>query len=87
MGIKPNRKCAGEYQDRRNLSTVDCSNTIWILATNAFDNTITSFCDRNPQIFSDNEKERKVLVRKLSKTLKADSLQQFGVSSRPHLES
>ncbi|KAK3324487.1 hypothetical protein B0T19DRAFT_486645 [Cercophora scortea] len=38
---------SGEYQDRRNLRSLDCSKSIWILATNAFDPTIHSFCRQN----------------------------------------
>ncbi|KAJ9158282.1 ATPase, aaa-2 [Coniochaeta hoffmannii] len=40
----------GEYQDRRSLATIDCSRTIWILATNALDDTIIQFCGANPAI-------------------------------------
>ncbi|KAK4889331.1 hypothetical protein LTR27_011868 [Elasticomyces elasticus] len=33
----------GEYQDRRSLDKIDCSKTIWILATNAHDAIIKDF--------------------------------------------
>ncbi|KAK0714523.1 P-loop containing nucleoside triphosphate hydrolase protein, partial [Lasiosphaeris hirsuta] len=67
----------GEYQDRRNLNKVDCSNTIWILATNAVDHTIKAFCEDNPQILNQDEPERETLTRKLSRTVRADFLDQF----------
>ena len=69
----------GEYQDRRDLSKVDCSNTIWILATNALDDTIKDFCQRNPDIFSKEGTEREVLAKDLSKTMRTIFLRKFGV--------
>ncbi|OCK78281.1 P-loop containing nucleoside triphosphate hydrolase protein [Lepidopterella palustris CBS 459.81] len=35
----------GKYTDRRNRQPVDCSKTIWIIATNALDDIILDFCD------------------------------------------
>ena len=74
----------GEYQDRRksNDNKVDCSQTIWILATNALDPTISAFCQQNEQaIFhNDDETKKEELMKALAKELRADSLNCFGVS-------
>lgn len=71
----------GEYQDRRHLTTIDCSKTIWILATNALDDTIQSFCTTHKEELFDssNEDEKQILARRLSKKLKESFLAQFGV--------
>lgn len=73
----------GEYQDRRHLTKIDCSKTIWILATNACDNTIQEFCKLHEQpIFQDDDQDEKLrLMKRLSKELKEDFLSQFGVST------
>ncbi|KAF7557506.1 hypothetical protein G7046_g6020 [Stylonectria norvegica] len=68
----------GDYQDRRNRGKVDCSNTIWILATNALDETIFDFCDSNDAILGDDVAEKSKLVRKLSKELQHVFFQRFG---------
>ncbi|KAH6678223.1 P-loop containing nucleoside triphosphate hydrolase protein [Halenospora varia] len=70
----------GEYQDRRHLTKIDCSKTIWILATNACDNTIQEFCKLHEQpIFQDDDQDEKLrLMKRLSKELKEDFLSQFG---------
>ncbi|KAJ2897400.1 hypothetical protein MKZ38_004701 [Zalerion maritima] len=52
----------GEYQDRRNLDKIDCSKTIWILATNALDATIQDFCSTHKVIFADAGVEDKALA-------------------------
>jgi ATP-dependent Clp protease ATP-binding subunit ClpA len=74
----------GEYQDRRksNDNKIDCSQTIWILATNALDPTISAFCQQNEQaIFHDEDETKKEeLMKSLAKELRADSLNCFGVS-------
>jgi len=67
----------GEYSDRRNGNVVDCSNTIWILATNALDNTIQNFCRDNPDILGDDESKKQHLAKKLSKDLRRAFLQRF----------
>ncbi|KAK4155853.1 P-loop containing nucleoside triphosphate hydrolase protein [Chaetomidium leptoderma] len=38
---------SGEYRNRRTFEVVNCTKTIWVLATNAFDQTIHEFCDNN----------------------------------------
>jgi hypothetical protein len=72
----------GEYQDRRDLKQIDCSKTVWILATNALDPTIQSFCKlHHKPIFEDGDESEKLrLMKSLSKAIKEDFLSQFGVS-------
>jgi hypothetical protein len=72
----------GEYQDRRDLKQIDCSKTVWILATNALDPTIQSFCKlhHKPIFEDDDEGEKLRLMKSLSKAIKGDFLSQFGVS-------
>ena len=72
----------GEYQDRRDLKQIDCSKTVWILATNALDATIQSFCKLHYKpIFEDDDVSEKLrLMKGLSKAIKEDFLAQFGVS-------
>ncbi|KAK3996254.1 P-loop containing nucleoside triphosphate hydrolase protein [Cladorrhinum sp. PSN332] len=74
----------GDYLDRRHLTTVNCSKTIWVLATNAFDATIHSFCARHHrQLFSNDTSEKsqqtaKELGQKLSRELQKQSITRFG---------
>ncbi|KAH7333255.1 P-loop containing nucleoside triphosphate hydrolase protein [Rhexocercosporidium sp. MPI-PUGE-AT-0058] len=70
----------GEYQDRRDLKTIDCSKTVWILATNALDPTIQSFCKlhHKPIMEDDDETEKLRLMKSLSKAIKQDFLSHFG---------
>jgi hypothetical protein len=72
----------GEYQDRRHLTKVDCSKTIWILATNALDTTIQNFCKLHdkPIFVDDDHGEKLRLMKQLSKELKEDFLSKFSVS-------
>ena len=72
----------GEYQDRRHLTKIDCSKTIWILATNALDTTIQSFCKlhHKPIFLDDDQGEKLRLMKHLSKELKEDFLSKFDVS-------
>lgn len=73
----------GEYQDRRNLKKIDCSKTIWILATNALDRRIRDFCKVNEAVlFDDDEVENKTrLMKELDRDLKNDFLAKFDVSN------
>jgi len=75
-------KFLGEYQDRRNLAKIDCSKTIWILATNALDTTIQGFCASNhTELFvNDDESHKMQLMKRLSKEIKQDFLSKFDVS-------
>lgn len=72
----------GEYQDRRYSKQVDCSKTIWILATNALDATIQSFCkEHHKAIFEDEDEAEKLrLMKTLTKNMKKEFLSKFGVS-------
>jgi hypothetical protein len=81
--IPPLMPPLGEYQDRRDLKQIDCSKTVWILATNALDATIQSFCKlHHKPIFEDDDVSEKLrLMKDLSKAIKEDFLAQFGVSS------
>jgi hypothetical protein len=71
----------GEYQDRRHLTKIDCSKTIWILATNALDTTIQNFCKlhHKPIFLDDDQGEKLRLMKHLSKELKEDFLSKFDV--------
>lgn len=70
----------GEYEDRKAKATVDCSKAIWILATNAFDDTIHEFCKNNQaSLFqSTGQPASEKLVKGLCKTLRTESISTFG---------
>ncbi|KAK0704276.1 P-loop containing nucleoside triphosphate hydrolase protein [Apiosordaria backusii] len=77
---------SGLHLDRRNLKLIDCSKTIWILATNAFDDHILSFCKTHYRDLFTNtvgldrrasEQARK-LGKKLSAIIKKESITKFG---------
>lgn len=72
----------GEYEDRRHRTMVNCSRTIWVLATNAIDEKIMKFCEAHKSvIFNDeNHSERPSLIKKLSKVIKQEFKEQFKVS-------
>jgi hypothetical protein len=76
----------GEYRDRRTIGKVNCSQAIWVLATNAFDETIHTFCDNHrDELFSDRaSEETDILLRKLgrqlSRKIQEESINVFGVS-------
>lgn len=73
-------KILGEFQDRRCRSQVDCSKTIWILATNALDERIKSFCNQNATFVEEEQPENSPLTKNLWKELREEFLQKFGVS-------
>jgi len=87
MASKPDRSHSyvnsncfpGEYQDRRNLQTVDCSKTVWILASNALDPIIKEFCKQNQKaIFLDDDPSEVLrLMKILGKQLKDEFKEQF----------
>jgi phage host-nuclease inhibitor protein Gam len=65
---------------------VNCSKTTWVLATNAFDQTIHEFCDNHrDEVFGDpgtknaEEKIRR-LGRQLTRRIQKESISVFGVS-------
>jgi hypothetical protein len=74
--------CAGEYQDRRNLDKINCSKTIWILATNAHDAIIQDFSTANSRLLSsgEDENELKRLLKQLSHKIREDFRTHHGVS-------
>ncbi|KAK7985548.1 hypothetical protein PG988_003170 [Apiospora saccharicola] len=70
----------GTYQDRRDLRTTDCSKTVWIFATNAFDSTIHKFCKQNKDVIYDPRKpsESEKLVGELRRDIRKESEGHFG---------
>lgn len=70
----------GICEDRRNGSIIDCSKTIWILATNKLDDTIHAFCTANEKSLfgSDDSEFQDELVRKLCKKLRREAAATFG---------
>lgn len=70
----------GEYEDRKAKATVDCSKAIWILATNAFDDTIHEFCKNNEAALfsSDGPAASEKLIKGLTKTLRTEAISKFG---------
>lgn len=73
----------GEYQDRRNGDKIDCSKTIWVIATNALDDKIRNFCQVNGATIwnGDDEVKQARLMKTLSKELKEGFLSYFSVSN------
>lgn len=76
----------GEYQDRRSQDKINCSRTIWILATNSHDHIIQDFSAANNQVLFVNaeEAEKDRLMKQLSKKIKDDFLAHHGVSTVFH---
>ncbi|ETS77033.1 hypothetical protein PFICI_10907 [Pestalotiopsis fici W106-1] len=70
----------GTYEDRRDAKlVVDCKKTIWILATNAFDNMIHSFHEKNKAgLESDDVNEQERLVNELCQQLRRESISKWG---------
>jgi hypothetical protein len=75
----------GDYQDRRTLDKVNCSKTIWILATNAHDSIIQDFCSINSHVLfsNDDETEMKRLLKQLSHKIREDFQAHHGVRDTP----
>ncbi|VBB73884.1 Putative protein of unknown function [Podospora comata] len=77
---------SGLYLDRRNQQSVDCSKTIWILATNAFDDTILSFCKTHyRELFTNTvgldkraSHQVRALGKELSAMIKKEAIGKFG---------
>ena len=72
---------SGEYQDRRSQDKINCSRTIWILATNAHDPIIQDFSANNTRVLfvDDDESEKERVLKQLSKQIKQDFLAHHGV--------
>ncbi|KAI1387329.1 P-loop containing nucleoside triphosphate hydrolase protein [Hypoxylon trugodes] len=70
----------GRYEDRRKGTLVDCSRTIWILATNKLDDSIHAFCKANEQVlfYSEDEDVQDRLVGELCSQLRKEVIGQFG---------
>jgi ATP-dependent Clp protease ATP-binding subunit ClpA len=69
----------GKYVDRRNREAVDCSKTIWIIATNALDRKIVDFCEKNPGVLTNDDQDKHArLMTDLEKTLKKQLKHTFG---------
>lgn len=64
------------------LTAVNCRKTIWIMATNAFDETIHAFCNTHEAVLFSDEPGQKGqrLVQKLSGSIRNESKTNFGVS-------
>lgn len=73
----------GDYQDRRNLKNVDCSKTLWILATNALDPIIKDFCKMHKKIVIDQTESPEMprLMKQLGNKLKDGFKDWFKVRS------
>ncbi|KAI1454235.1 P-loop containing nucleoside triphosphate hydrolase protein [Annulohypoxylon moriforme] len=70
----------GRYEDRRNGKIIDCSRTIWILATNKLDDDIHTFCDANEKVLFQSEDDRAQdrLVNELQQQLRTEFIGHFG---------
>lgn len=70
----------GEYEDRRLRSPVNCSKTVWILATNTFDDTIHEFCKVHQKLLfgSDDLLAKQKVVKSLCKKIRLESIEKFG---------
>ncbi|KAK0309977.1 hypothetical protein LTR01_004175 [Friedmanniomyces endolithicus] len=70
----------GEYQDRRTLNKIDCSKTIWIMATNAHDVIIQVFSTMHSRILfsEEHESEKRLLLKQLSYKIRDDFRSKHG---------
>ncbi|KAI8957762.1 P-loop containing nucleoside triphosphate hydrolase protein [Daldinia sp. FL1419] len=70
----------GCYEDRRNGGHIDCSKTIWILATNQLDENILGFCAANEKtlLYSEDEDAQDKLAEKLCDQLRKEFTGHFG---------
>ncbi|KAI5925114.1 P-loop containing nucleoside triphosphate hydrolase protein [Camillea tinctor] len=70
----------GKYEDRRTGKSIDCSKSIWILATNQLDGVIQAFCKTNEQVlfYSEDEDAQDKLVEKLCRQLRKEFVGHFG---------
>jgi len=74
----------GEYQDRRNLRKVDCSKTIWILATNYLDPVIKRFWAEHQIVLTDAPDPSKFALplKDLQTRMKKSFMERFEVGAR-----
>ncbi|KAI0119677.1 P-loop containing nucleoside triphosphate hydrolase protein [Daldinia grandis] len=70
----------GRYEDRRNGNIIDCSKTIWILATNKLDDSIHAFCNANEKTLfhSEDQNAQDKVVEKLCRQLRKEFTGHFG---------
>ncbi|KAK7745128.1 hypothetical protein SLS62_009927 [Diatrype stigma] len=70
----------GCYEDRRTHNLIDCSRTIWILATNQFDDSIHTFCgtNRHELFVSEDEQAQDKVVATLCRELRTEFSGHFG---------
>jgi hypothetical protein len=75
----------GRYLDRRNQNPIDCSQTIWVIATNALDNIILDHCKvhREDLLESENPLQQQQSAAVLSGLLKRQLKTEFGVRTFP----
>lgn len=72
--------CVGRHTDRRSRAVVDCTQTIWIIATNAVDDIVLDYCDAHKDIFNDDDPIRQMqLVNDVSTRMKKQLKTDFGV--------
>jgi len=78
---------AGDYQDRRNLDKINCSKTIWILATNAHDAIIQDFATVNSRVLfsAEDETESRRLLKQLSHKIREDFQSHHGVCTQTYV--
>jgi ATP-dependent Clp protease ATP-binding subunit ClpA len=63
------------------LKKVDCSKTIWILATNALDNNVVRFCERNKTLLMEESKQAKSnALDDLTKSMRKGLRTQWGAA-------
>jgi ATP-dependent Clp protease ATP-binding subunit ClpB len=68
----------GEYTDRRFNRAIDCSKTIWVIATNVGSDRITGYYTKHLEKLSE-EKRDKADMRPLQAELKRIYRNEFGV--------
>jgi hypothetical protein len=71
----------GRYADRRSRQEIDCSQTIWVFATNAANNTILDFCEvHKSELFEFHDPVRRNdLILDLTTGVKKQLKSEFGV--------
>jgi ATP-dependent Clp protease ATP-binding subunit ClpA len=70
----------GQYEDRRNNTAVDCRKTIWIVATNFGDDTISQYYDKHLKDLHE-QRRNAANIRVLQASLRHAYRTKFGVRS------
>ncbi|KAK0622410.1 hypothetical protein B0T14DRAFT_563862 [Immersiella caudata] len=69
----------GIHIDRRSRMSIDCTQTIWIIATNAVDNIVLDFCDAHKDILDDDDPIRQMqLANEASTRMRKQLKTEFG---------